>query len=115
MEDELNGWLAFLDMERGDLLEMAKEKSEIIREAVTEYEELTGEEEIQRIAEVRLRNRLEEGDIKYIARQEGEAKGRKENQKEIAKKMLKKNMPIEDITELTGLTKEEIEKIKKEK
>ena len=30
---------------------------------------------------------------------------------EIAKKMKAKNMPIEEIVELTGLTKEEVEKL----
>jgi DNA repair protein RadC len=44
----------------------------------------------------------------------GETKGRKEEKIEIAKKLLKKNTSIEDIIEITGLTKKEIEKIKAE-
>ena len=42
---------------------------------------------------------------------EGEARGKKQNQIEIAKKMLNKNKPIEEIIEFTGLTKEEIERL----
>jgi predicted transposase/invertase (TIGR01784 family) len=38
--------------------------------------------------------------------------GCKEKQIEMAKKMLNKNKPIEEIIEFTGLTKEEIENIK---
>ena len=41
---------------------------------------------------------------------EGKICGAKEKQKEIAKKMKSKNMPIDEIIELTGLTKDEIER-----
>ena len=44
----------------------------------------------------------------------GEARGRKQNQIEIAKKLLQRNMSIADIIEITGLTKEEINKLKQE-
>jgi predicted transposase/invertase (TIGR01784 family) len=44
-------------------------------------------------------------------RAEGEVSGAQKKQLEIAKKMKAKNMPLEDIIELTGLTKEEIEKL----
>ena len=41
----------------------------------------------------------------------GREEGKKQNQIEIAKKMLNKNKPIEEIIEFTGLTKEEIERL----
>jgi predicted transposase/invertase (TIGR01784 family) len=37
--------------------------------------------------------------------------GKKEKEIEIAKKMLNKNKPIEEIIEFTGLTKEEVENL----
>jgi len=40
-----------------------------------------------------------------------EEKGKRKNQIEMAKKMLNKNKPIEEIIEFTELTKEEIENI----
>ena len=43
---------------------------------------------------------------------EGRAEGKAEGKTEIAKKMLKKCMKIEDIIELTGLSQEEIAKLK---
>ena len=43
---------------------------------------------------------------------EGRIEGRKEEKIDIAKKMLKRNIPIEDILEVTGLTEEEIEELK---
>lgn len=60
MKDPLNQWLAFIDMERGDLLEMAKKENKIIKEASKYYDELTGDEELKRLAEVRLMGELEE-------------------------------------------------------
>ena len=43
---------------------------------------------------------------------EGISKGKQENSIEIARKMLNKDRPIEEISEITGLTKEEILKLK---
>lgn len=43
---------------------------------------------------------------------EGVSQGKKENSIEIASKMLIKNKPIEEISDITGLTKEEILKLK---
>ena len=42
----------------------------------------------------------------------GEASGKKKSQIEIAKKLLKLNMPIEQISKITELSIEEIEKLK---
>lgn len=51
----------------------------------------------------------EEGRAKGL--EEGRAEGRTEAKKELVKKMLKKEMNIDLISELTGLTKEEIENL----
>ena len=45
-------------------------------------------------------------------RKEGKIEGKKEERIEIAKKLLKMNMPIKQIIEATELTKEEINKLK---
>ncbi len=50
---------------------------------------------------------------KEEAHEAGVKKGEKNKQIEIAKKMLKDNMPIEYILEYTGLTEEEIKKLQK--
>lgn len=116
MEEKINQWLAFIDMERGDLLEMAKEKNKEIKEASDAYEVLTGDDEIKRIAEIRLMSELEEQSALATARakgtEEGVRQGKNQKQKEIAKIMLSKGKRIEEIIELTELSKEEIEKLK---
>ena len=50
----------------------------------------------------------------YIGEERGYAKGIEQSRKEIAKKMLEKNMDIEDIVEISSLSKEEVEEIKKD-
>lgn len=144
MEEKINQWLAFIDMERGDLLEMAKKKNKEIKEATDAYEVLTGDDEIKRIAEIRLMSELEEQSALATARakgtEEGLKQGKKEGlkrgkeeglkqgkeeglkqgkeegleqgKKEIAKKMLRKGKSIEEIIEITELSKDVIEKLK---
>lgn len=139
MKEEVNQWLAFLDMERGDLLEMAKKENKEIKDAVEDYEVLTGKEEIKRLAEVRLMSKLEENAALATARAngerkgleqgikkgteqgikkgleqgilEGEKRGKKQEQEKIARKLLKLGVEIEQIIKATGLTKQEIEKL----
>ena len=47
-------------------------------------------------------------------REEGRAEGVKQNSFDIAKRMLEKGIDIETISELTGLTAEEVSRLKEE-
>ena len=131
MKDPINQWLAFIDMERGDLLDMAEKENNIIKEAKKSYETLTGDAEVKRLAEIRLMSKLEEQAALASARakgtkdglelgkkqglelgkKEGLELGKKQEKFETAKKMKSKNMPIKDIIEFTGLTQKEIENL----
>ena len=51
--------------------------------------------------------------IEY-ARESGSEEGVKQNSFDIAKRMLEKGIDIETISELTGLTAEEVSRLKKE-
>ena len=131
MKDPINQCLAFIDMERGDLLDMAEKENKIIKEAKKTYETLTGDAEEKRLAEIRLMSKLEEQAALASARakgtkdglelgkkqglelgkKEGLELGKKQEKFETAKKMKSKNMPIKDIIEFTGLTQKEIENL----
>ena len=111
MNEKLNQWLVFLDDYDEELVKMAEEKNKTLKKARFEMDYLTGEDEVRRLAELR-----EKGEMDYIsgmnhARREGESIGKKKNQLEVAKKMKSKNMDIDTIIELTGLSKEEIVKL----
>ncbi len=98
---------------------MACEKNEKVRRAVDNYEVLIGDEEVKRLAEIRLMAKLEEKSALDCAREEGEERGKEigrkegeeQNRREIAQKMKKQKMPIKQIAEITGLSEKEIEKI----
>ena len=81
MSEPLNQWLAFLDMERGDLLDMAKKNNKKIKKAVENYEVLTGDEEVKRLAEIKLMSDLEEQSALASARANGKERGLKEGHK----------------------------------
>ena len=102
---------------------MACEKNEKVRRAVENYEVLTGDEEVKRLAEIRLMAKLEEKSALDCAREEGEERGREigrevgrregeeQNKREIAQKMKKQKMQIKQIAEITGLSEKEIEEL----
>ena len=126
--------LCFLDMERGDLLEMASKENKNVKKAMENYEVLTGDAEVKRLAEIRLMSKLEEksalltereagreegreegikeGETKGIKR--GRKEGKEEGIKEVAKKLLKEKMPIKKIAEITGLSEKELKELAKE-
>ena len=96
----------------------------IMDEALDELERISSDKKIiglydkdeveRKLINTRIRDAKEEGE--KIGERRGEKigleKGKKEKQNDIARKMLKRNMSIEDIIELTGLTQEELEKLK---
>ena len=106
--------LCFLDMERGDLLEMASKENKNVKKAMENYEVLTGDAEVKRLAEIRLMSKLEEKSALLTEREAGREEGREEGIKEVAKKLLKEKMPIKKIAEITGLSEEELKELAKE-
>ncbi|UCZ54951.1 hypothetical protein LGQ02_09475 [Bacillus shivajii] len=46
--------------------------------------------------------------------EKGYRKGKKLAKVEVAKKLLSKEMPVEEVVEVTGLSKEQVEQLKKE-
>lgn len=90
------------------------EKNEEIKKANSEYEILTGDAYERRIAYLRDKAIKDENTAIAGAKEEGYNKGMEETKIETAKKLLKKGMKIQDIEEITGLSKKYIEKIKED-
>lgn len=107
MNNKLNQWLAFLDDTDRGLIKMAEEKNKVLQKARIEMNYLTGDAEVRRLAELREKWEMDRiSDLSYA-----EEKGKKVKAEEIAKKLLKKKVELNEIIEITGLTKEEIEKL----
>ena len=115
MNNKLNQWLVFIDGEDGGKIKMAEEKNKILKEAEREVNYLTGDAETRRLAELREKWDFDWNWSMGYAKKEGREEGRKEmlkKQKETAKKLLKMGLSIEQISEATELSKEEINKLK---
>ena len=110
MNNKLDQWLALIDDTDWGKIEMAEEKNKTIKSALDDMEYLTGDAEIKRLAELRESSRID----KWFAMNYGRKQGENKAKIETAKRMLKEKIPIDIIIRVTQLTKEEIEKIKKE-
>ena len=118
-DNKISQWMMFLDQPNDKEVSNIMAKNEDIRKAIEELEQVSGDEKLQRIAELREKAiRDEHAAMSYAIekRIEGteekkeEHNGKKEKTVDIAKKMLKENLPIELIEKITGLSKEEIQK-----
>ena len=88
------------------------ENNKYFKQARKELEYLSGDKDFQEIVEKRALALMDQEVQTRLAKEEGISIGEKKKEIEIAKKMKAKNMPIEEIMELTELSKEDIENIK---
>ena len=124
-EDEIkkNLYLIMLDLDKKELENMPKDK--IVDKYITnvtivnddpEFQKYMSEEEDKRKIQNSLLSEAKEEGISqgYTSGiNDGISKGKNKKSIEIAKNMLKKNMSIEDISDITGLSIEEINKLTK--
>ena len=118
--NELAQWVLFLDNPNQEEVFKAMETNKELKEAMQNLDEISQQEELRRVAELRekaimdeknaITHALEDG--KREGLKEGQILGEKKKQQEIVKRMLAKNFSIEEIQDITSLSKEEIENIK---
>lgn len=115
MDNKLNQWLAIIDDQDRGKIEMAKSKNKVLKEAELEIKYFTASEEARYLADMRdLWESDRATELGYAKREgikEGKEQGIKSTKIEIAIKMLERNKNIEEIIELTGLDKHEIQKL----
>ena len=112
-EERLGNWIEFLIKPESERVKMGAKKDKNLKEAVEKLEVISGDEKMRRIAELRLKYILDRNtDIKTGIEQGIKQERMHSEQKilEIVKKLLKLKMPIEQISQITGLSKDEIEK-----
>ena len=120
---KLKKWILFLENSEWEETKRMAEKEKEIKEAIETLEDISSDEEKERIAELRQKyimdRKSEIRTAKEIGVKEGLEKGIEKGikeginkeKREIAKKMLQKGMPLENIAEITGLSKEIIEQL----
>lgn len=114
-DKELLNWCRFIKNPE-NVEDTIMEENNSIKKAKEELEKINSNEHERRIAELREKAILDELALRKSGfnegKREGIEEGKKENSKIIAKKLLEKGLSIEEIIDVTELTKEEINKLK---
>jgi predicted transposase/invertase (TIGR01784 family) len=100
---ELWDWMSFIKAESKEVLEMLAERSAPMKKAIGRLKELSDDERTRLISEARDKARRDEQARMAWALQEGKI--------EVARKMLKMDMPIEDISKFTDIPIEKVREL----
>ena len=123
-KNRIGQWMMFLDNPNKEEVVQIMGENEHIRKAIDELEQVSGDEKLRRIAELREKAIRDEQAAMAYAKEHGYNEGYEEGERkgkiagkiagriEIAKKLLKKGMKIEEIEEITGMSIEEIKQLK---
>ncbi len=112
-------WMLFLDNPESEEVQEIVEKNEDIKEAIVTVKEMSEDEKMQRLADLRWKAIMDEKAIKSLGFKEGKEEGRKKGKIEgineikikIAKKLIAEGKDIKYISDLTELTEEELKKL----
>ena len=119
MNKRINQWISFIDDFDEGAVKMAESKNKILKKARQEMNYLTGDAAVRRLEELK-----EKWEMDYVSsmnyaerkgKEEGIKEGKKEEKIQVAKKLLDLGVEISNIIEATGLSKEEVEKLQKDK
>ena len=114
-QDNLLDWLYFLENPKSERVTEKMKENENLKEAVKKLDNLSEDERMQRIADLRQKAIMDEKAIYEkgleVGIEKGIMEGSQKEKIEIAKKMLELKIDKETIAEATGLTEQEMEKI----
>lgn len=114
-QDNLLDWLYFLENPKSERVTEKMKENENLKEAVKKLDNLSEDERMQRIADLRQKAIMDEKAIYEkgleVGIEKGIMEGSRKEKIEIAKKMLELKIDKETIAKATGLTEQEIEKI----
>ena len=135
-KDELALWLSFINNPMEEEVRKMVKKGSALEQAMEELKELSGNPGFTEIVEARAKEIRDEVSFRSAAKRKGEQEGREQGmkkgieqgmkqgieqgreegreleKKKIAKKLLDNGMNEEEISKITGLKKEKIEKLK---
>lgn len=114
-DEKLIEWLKFLKNPESKEVQGYMKKNENMKEAREKLDKMSKNEKVRRMAELRQKALMDEREAEYTGYsnglEDGMKQGLEQEYKEIAKRMKSKGKDISEIIELTGLTKEEVEKL----
>ena len=104
-------WLEFFKHEgqEEDAMKTLASENEVIKKAHDRYRSFTRSDELREVYEAREKYRRDEATRLFLAEKKGIEQGIEQEQKEAARRMKAKGYAAEDIAEITGLSKDQIE------
>ena len=109
---QLYDWASFIAANSEEELAVIAERNPQIGKAVVKLRVLSADERTRDMYERREKARRDEESQMRWARQEGRQEGETAKAFDVAAKMLRRNRPLEEIIEDTGLTREDIESLR---
>lgn len=115
--DDLRLWLSLFRAEtEEDLEKIQKLGVPMMDQAINAYYRITGSPEFREVERLREKARHDEAQALYHARnegrQEGRIEGRQEEKVDIARNLLKMGMPFHQITQVTGLSQQDLKNLR---
>ncbi len=111
-EGSLKKWILFLEDPEGEETKKMAESEKEIKEAIETLEEISSDEAKERMAELRQKYIMDREAELETAEEKGIKKGSKAKSIEIVKRLKERRMSINEISEITGLTNQEVDAIK---
>lgn len=111
-QNELAQWMMFLDDPNKEEVSRIMSENKEIKKAMNELQEMSEDEELRRLAELKEKAIRDEKSAKYRWTEEGIKQGIEQGIEKVAKRMIELNIEIQDIIKFTGLTEEQILKLK---
>jgi len=102
-------WLKFLKAKNRKELDMLAQNNPDIQKAVKRLYSLSDDQKARMLADDREKFRRDQEQYMMDARQEGREEGERLKTLQFARKMLQYARPLEEIVEMTGLSRQEIE------
>ena len=104
---QMSSWLKFI--ENPEVVKMSENME--INKAKEELEKISSDEHERYLAELREKYIMDQKAIESAGYYKGIKEGKKEGKIDVARKLLQQGITIEVISQATGFTKEEIEKL----
>ena len=118
-ENKKNQWVMFLEDPNSKEVKEIMEKNEDVKKAIITVKEMSEDEKMERLAELREKAIRDEKALYNTGIREGKELGREEGERkkkiEVIKKMLQENLNKDLIKKITNATDEEIEQAETEK
>ena len=112
---KLEQWLAFIDYEDKEMVDMAIVRNKLVEKAQKDYEYLTGDAATRRLEELREKAIYDEYFAYERGKEKGEERGIKRGKIETAIELIKNKVSREIIEKSTGLNSKELDELFAEK